>query len=804
MSFFQVIIPPLNQPLTYEVPDDSRHNPCIGQRVLVQLKKKQVTGFLWEKIESPPTDIEIRPILRLLDPLPLFPPVLVPFLYWIADYYLHPLGQVLKTALPPGLSVSEFQKVIITPLGKKVFQEKKLPEQERQVLQTLIPAKGRAFSRFSGKEKKILRDFEEQGWIQQTSCLRKETARPLKEKWVYPGDRFQKEHFQSKDHPLFDFLADNPTLPLKELRSRFPLSPARLNTLCRKDLIELKEQICWRDPLGEILAQENGPYNLNDEQEQALFQIREALKSTSYESLLLHGITGSGKTEVYIRAATETLKQGRSVLILVPEIGLVPLIEGRFRLRFGEKIALLHSGLSEGERLDQWRRIQEGMCPVVIGTRSAVFAPLDNLGLIVVDEEHDPSYKQGEHLRYNARDLALVRGRLASALVVLGSATPSLSTLYLRRQKKIGYLGIKKRVRDQALPDIRLLDMKQFRHGRRIPLFSPPLLEAIDQNLKEGKQTLLFLNRRGFDTLILCTLCGAVIKCRNCSLTLTHHAREKQLLCHTCGYHQPLPERCPSCHKEGIKALGLGTEKVQQELALFFPKAAIDRMDRDTVSRKRSHFEILKKLRDQKTDILIGTQMITKGHDFPLVTLVGVLCADLSLNWPDFRAGERTYQLLAQVAGRAGRGLHPGQVLIQTFNPEHYIFKYVEQHNYLGFYNQEIRFRRSLKYPPFSRLICCLIQGHKEEEVSLISEELGRFLRQALRKNNWASTLEILGPVPAPITRIKGWYRWQLLLKGENIRILHQAAVMVRDRETDLVKGRKVRILLDVDPVDML
>ncbi|MEW6185037.1 MAG: primosomal protein N' [Thermodesulfobacteriota bacterium] len=804
MSFFQIIVPPLNQPLTYEVPDDSQQPPRVGQRVLVHLKKKQVTGFLWEKIENPPSDVEIKSILRILDPQPLFSRAMVTFFSWIADYYLHPLGQVLKTALPPGLSVSDFQKVIITPLGKQVLQKEKLAGTEKRILQALVPSKGLAFSRFSGEEKKILLDFEKQGWIQQTSDLRKETARPLKEKWIYPGDHFQKENFQTQDHPLFDFLADHPSLPLKELRLHFPLSAGRLNTLGRKGLIQLKEQICWRDPFGEILAQENGPFLLNDEQEQALVQIREALKSTSYESLLLHGITGSGKTEVYIRAATETLEQGRSVLILVPEIGLVPLIEGRFRLRFGEKIALLHSGLSEGERLDQWRKIQGGMCPVVIGTRSAVFAPLDNLGLIVVDEEHDPSFKQAERLRYNARDLALVRGRLASALVVLGSATPSLSTLYLRRQKKIGYLRIKKRVRDQALPDIRLLDMKQFRHGRRIPLFSPPLLEAIDQNLKEGKQSLLFLNRRGFDTLILCTLCGAVIKCRNCSLTLTHHAREKQLLCHTCGFRQPLPERCPSCHKEGIKALGLGTEKVQQELALLFPKAAIDRMDRDTVSRKRSHFEILKKLRDQKTDILIGTQMITKGHDFPLVTLVGVLCADLSLNWPDFRAGERTYQLLAQVAGRAGRALHPGQVLIQTFNPEHYIFKYVEQHNYLGFYNQEIRFRRSLKYPPFSRLICCLIQGHKEEEVGLVSEELGRFLRQALRKNHWASTLEVLGPVPAPITRIKGWYRWQLLLKGENVRVLHQAAVMVRDRETDLVKGRKVRILLDVDPVDML
>ncbi|MGA3084101.1 MAG: primosomal protein N' [Thermodesulfobacteriota bacterium] len=804
MPFFQVIVPPLHQPLIYEVPSDFSIEPRIGQRVLVPLKKKRVTGYLWEECTKPEVGPTIKPVSSILDPKPLFSETMRPFFTWIAHYYLHPLGQVLKAALPPGLSVSDYQMVEITPLGIKALQAGGLQENEKEILQSISSSKSRSFSRFSPEEKKILKSFEDHGWIQRTTRLKKETARPKKERWVFPGPNFQKNKFSIKDHPLFDFLSPLPGLPLKDLRKHFPLSAQRLSTLGRKGLIEIREQICMRNPFGEILAQETGPLVLTSEQEQALTRIQEGLRSGSYNSLLLHGITGSGKTEVYLRAADETIQQGRQVLILIPEIGLVPLMEGRFRLRFGDKIALLHSGLNSGERLDQWRRIQEGLSPVVIGTRSAIFAPFNSLGLIVVDEEHDSSYKQTDSLRYHARDLALVRGQQTSSVVVLGSATPSISTLYLRRQKKIGYLGIHKRVQEQTLPDIKFVDMKEFRRGRRISLFSPPLEEAIGRNLDQGKQTLLFLNRRGFDTLILCTLCGAVIKCRNCSLTLAYHAREGQLLCHTCGYRMPLPLRCPNCHQEGIKALGMGTEKVQRELAALFPKASIDRMDRDTVNRKGAHFEILKKLRDQKTDILIGTQMITKGHDFPQVTLIGVLSADLSLNWPDFRAGERTFQLLAQVAGRAGRGVHPGQVYIQTFNPDHYIFNYVGHHDYLGFYNQEIRFRRALKYPPFSRLINCLFQGNQETAVAQVAEKAGGYLRKEIQKNKWAASLELLGPVPAPISKIKGRYRWQMLLKGENNRILHQAAGLIQGAEKSLIQGTGVQIILDVDPVDML
>lgn len=803
MPYFQVIVPPLDHLLTYEIPSALSPEPKIGQRVLVPLRKKWVTGYLWEETGPPEAGLEIKAVSEILDPSPIFSEDMRPFFLWIARYYLYPLGQVLKAALPPGLSVSSYQSIEITPHGISVLQEGRLPEKERKILQSLF-SKGQSLSHFLPEEKSSLPGLEASGFIQQTTLLKKESARPKKERWIYPGACFQRDFFSEKDLPLFDLLSACSCRSLKDLRVQIPLSPQRLTTLKSKGLIEIREQVCWRDPFGEILAVENGPLELTGEQEQALNRIKEGLRSGSYQTLLLHGITGSGKTEVYLRAAAEALEQGRQALILVPEIGLIPQMEGRFRLQFGEKIALLHSGLNPGERLDQWRRLQSGSAMIAIGTRSAIFAPLKALGLIVVDEEHDPSYKQTDSLRYNARDLALVRGQMTQAVVVLGSATPSISTLYLRRQKKIGYLGIHKRVQEQKLPEIHLIDLKKFRQGRRIPLFSPPLQEAIARNLDQGKQTLLFLNRRGFDTLILCTLCGAAVKCRNCSLTLTYHAREGRLQCHSCGYHLPLPERCPECHQAGIKALGMGTEKVEQELRALFPAAAIDRMDRDTVTRKKSHFEILKKLRDEKTDILIGTQMITKGHDFPQVTLIGVLCADLSLNWPDFRGGERTFQLLAQVAGRAGRGTHPGQVFIQTYNPDHYIFKYVCLHDYIGFYNQEIHFRRALKYPPFSRLINVLFQGNVEARVVETAGKTQRLLMQAVKKNHWEPLLELLGPVSAPIAKIKGRYRWQMLLKGENSRILHQAAMMIKQAEKDLSQGKGVQIILDMDPVDML
>jgi primosomal protein N' (replication factor Y) len=803
MSFFQVVIPPLDQPYVYQIPTPTLIPPEIGQRVLIPLRNQLVTGYLWEPAPDPGPEQSVKMIDQILDPQPLFSPSLRAFLSWISRYYHHPLGQVVKASLPPGLALNSLEVIEITPRGAEALTGSELPRMERELLSELAHRR-RPWGKLDLEQKKMAARLQTQGLIRRIKHLSREKTRTQKVKWVYPGPRFSKEAFSEKYQALFEFLQRPEGLPLTDLRLFFPLPSRLLNQWRRKGLLEIREQPCFRNPLGEIFCLEERPETLTTEQEQALLKIKRALADGRYRSLLLHGVTGSGKTEIYLRATEETLALNRQALILVPEIGLVPQMEGRFRTRFGEKIAVLHSGLSPRERLDQWRRIQMGETPVVVGTRSAVFAPLESLGLVVVDEEHDPSLKQQESLRYHARDLALVRAQLVQAVAVLGSATPSLTTLHLLDQKKMAYLPLTRRVRQRAMPEINLIDLKQFRKGRRETPLSPPLLEAVKTQVEAGHQILFFLNRRGFEPLTLCTLCGAPVRCRNCSVSLTFHAASQELLCHLCGFHQPLSPLCPACGREGIKTIGWGTEKVEKELKMLFPETVIDRLDRDTVSKKNAHYQILKRFQDRKTQILVGTQMITKGHDFPGVTLIGVLCADLSLNWPDFRSGERTFQLLAQVAGRAGRGPYPGKVFIQTYNPDHYIFEYVRRHDYLGFYRQELKFRREFEYPPFTRLVHILIQGNPETGVRDQAQEIGNLLSREREKRNLTTSLTLLGPVPAPISKIKGRYRWQILLKGKDPRMLHQISAWVQETGKHILKGSGVQLILDVDPVDML
>ena len=803
MSFFQVVIPPLDQPYVYQLPTPLPVSPEIGQRVLVPLRNQRVTGYLWEEIPDPGPDQPIKLIEQILDPQPFFTPSLRALLSWVSRYYHHPLGQVVKAALPPGLAVSSRDVIEITPRGIEHLNTSSLSRVEREML-TDLTSKRLPWAKLDFEQKKLATGLQSQGLVGRLKHLPKEKTRPKKVKWVYPGPGFSEEAIPEKERPFFDFLRGSEGWPLKDLRLLFSLPPRRLNQWCRKGLLEIRERPCFRNPLGEAFCAEEKPEVLTSEQEKALEKITRALTAGRYQSLLLHGVTGSGKTEVYMRAAEETLALDRQALILVPEIGLVPQMEGRFRTRFGEKIGVLHSGLSSGERLDQWRRIQSGETPIVLGTRSAVFAPLEALGLIVVDEEHDPSLKQQESLRYHARDLALVRAQQAGAVALLGSATPSLTTLHLQDRKKMAYLSLPHRVHQRPMPEITLIDLKQYGKGRQGTPLSPPLLEAVRTQVEAGRQILFFLNRRGFEPLTLCTRCGAPVRCRNCSVSLSFHAASRELRCHLCGYHQPPSQRCPACGQDGIKTIGWGTEKVEEALKQLFPDTAIDRLDRDTVTKKNAHYQILKRFQEQKTQILVGTQMITKGHDFPGVTLIGALCADLSLNWPDFRSGERTFQLLAQVAGRAGRGPYPGRVFIQTYNPEHYIFEFIRRHDYLGFYRQELNFRREFEYPPFTRLVHLLLQGLSEKQVREKAQEIGSLLSWEREKKGWTSSLTLLGPVAAPINKIKGRHRWQILLKGKDPRVLHQLSTWVEELGRRVLQGSGVQLILDVDPVDML
>ncbi|MGH7848634.1 MAG: replication restart helicase PriA, partial [Candidatus Binatia bacterium] len=548
---------------------------------------------------------------------------------------------------------------------------------------------------------------------------------------------------------------------------------------------------------------------LTAEQESALEAISRRLEKGGFETFLLFGITGSGKTEIYLRAMELAQRQKKRSLILVPEISLTPQLLDRIRARFPGQVGVLHSALGPAERRTQWWRMMRGDVMVAVGARSAVFSPLPSLGLIIVDEEHDPSYKQEEGLRYHARDLAVVRGQILGCPVVLGSATPSLETFHNSLDKRYRLLELTRRVAERSLPEVNNVDLRPAarevwgrQDGNRALMFSAPLKEAIQENHRRGRQTLLFLNRRGFANFLQCRLCGFVIRCPHCSVTLTFHLQHQQVTCHHCGFHKRSESLCPQCSNSTLSPLGVGTEQVEQELVKLLPQARVGRMDRDTTQRRGSHERLLREWEKGQIEILVGTQMIAKGHDVAGVTLVGVLLADLSLNVPDFRAAERTFQLLSQVAGRAGRGDDPGKVIVQTYAPDHFALQSVVAHDYRGFFFSEIEFRRALSYPPFSRLALLRLEGARAAEVERCAHVLGERLRAAVKKAGYeGDELHILGPASAPIERLRGRYRFQILLKGRrSARVLEHAR-----RAQSLFTGpRSVRFRVDVDPQNML
>jgi primosomal protein N' (replication factor Y) len=537
---------------------------------------------------------------------------------------------------------------------------------------------------------------------------------------------------------------------------------------------------------------------LNPAQQEAFAAIGAAIESGQFRTFLLHGVTGSGKTEIYLNAIEATMAAGRGSLMLVPEIALTPAVAGQFFARFGDRVAILHSAFSDTERSEQWRRIRSGAAGVVVGTRSGVFAPVRNLGLIVVDEEHDQSYKQEETPRYNGRDVAIVRAQAAGACVVLGSATPSLESRYNAQRGKYTLLELPERIEKRPMPRVELIDMREeFLETRKQATFSRRLVEGIGQRLDNREQTMLLLNRRGFSSFVACRTCGERIQCRNCSVTLTFHRRDRRLLCHYCGYAERVPSVCPKCHSEHIYFLGVGSEKVEEELHREFPRARITRLDRDTVTGKRQYEVILQGFREGNFDILVGTQMIAKGHDIPNVTLVGVVSADVGLGLPDFRAAERTFQLLTQVAGRAGRGDLPGIVLVQTINPDHYAIRMAAAQDYQAFYEKELNFRRMMHYPPFTAMANLLVRSEKQEEALRLSAELGRLLTPAPEK------IKVMGPAEAPVPRLKSEFRYQLLIKSADRKLLNVLLQRVRDFALDN-KWPATALVIDVDPLTLM
>ncbi|HSM74779.1 MAG TPA: primosomal protein N', partial [Desulfobacterales bacterium] len=669
---------PVQGTYTYSVPTPFLDQLQPGKRTLVPFGRRRVTGYVLGVLASPDAGLEIKAVLDILDERPLFPADMIPFFRWVADYYLHPLGEVIKAALPQGINLCDRAALSLTPEGQAALAQASLPPLTRQVLERIsqraCQPKDLVRSPGSAVPAALLHALSNAGWVTRTRVLKRPATGSRTERFVTLAPAAQRADLTGltpKRRQLLEAVAAAGEISSGRLGDILPGAARLLGPLVHCGLLQVTHKTVHRDPFGEAI-QPDRPRQLTDEQAAAVTRVETALAG-GFAAFLLAGVTGSGKTEVYLQLAAQAVSRGRTALILVPEIALISQTERRFRARFGERVAVLHSGLSAGERFDQWRRIVQGETPIVIGARSAIFAPLQDLGLIVVDEEHDNSYKQDHGLRYHARDLALVRAKQAGCVALLGSATPSVQSWHNAESGKFEALRLSRRVENRSLPEITVVDLTETRDARGIRRFiSPTLEEAIAAALVRNQQVLLFLNRRGFASLPICAACGEALKCANCDITLTYHRHASAYRCHYCGYSRSAAACCPLCGSARIKLLGLGTEKVAEGVATLFPEARVARMDRDTTGRKGETLKLLKGLRDGTIDVLVGTQMVAKGHDFPNITLVGIICADMSLSFPDFRAGEQTFQILAQVAGRAGRGGAAGRVILQTYTPGHF------------------------------------------------------------------------------------------------------------------------------------
>jgi primosomal protein N' (replication factor Y) (superfamily II helicase) len=744
--FVDVAVPfPILQLFTYAVPDELRERACPGVRAIVPFGRRQVTGLVIR------TNREARPEAKslgaILDREPLLSCKLLDLGLWLSSYYLAPPGEAYRIMLPPGL------------LSRSVLADSfnRWPVRKQKAVVSVEPGPG-------GAE-------------------------------LTPRQRELLEQLQATSLPLL--MAD---------AARQGLSLSMVTTLQKKGLLRIGETEIERSPWSSTHVQEGdvSKHSLSPDQLRVFQRLQQGVAKGVFQSILLHGVTGSGKTEVYLNAIDAALAQGKSALLLVPEIGLTPQVARYFQRWFGEEAAIMHSGLSDGERFDQWRRIREGDAKVVIGTRSALFAPLRNLSLIIVDEEHDSSYKQEETPRYHARDTAIKRAQIEDAVVVLGSATPQLETYYLASKRgQYGYEPLAQRIQDRPLPTVRVVDMRtEFQTRGRASIISSVLEMAIADRLAGREQVLILLNRRGYSPLLMCRSCGSTETCESCSISLTYHQDINRLTCHYCGFQRKVPENCRSCGKQYIQFIGEGTERIEEILKELFPNARIGRLDRDTVARRGSIAGILGDFGAGKTELLVGTQMIAKGHDFPGVTLVGVLAAEQSLRLDDFRAAERTFQLLTQVAGRAGRGDRPGEVIIQTYFPNHYSVKYACAQDYAKFFQEEIKFRFRFRYPPYTALANLLFFGKDRERTERLAHDFSRILTEERNVLSDEKRMRFLGPAPAPRERLRGEYRFQLLIKTTNRAELHRVLNTAFDRLGGQAGIRGVSI--DVDPISLL
>jgi primosomal protein N' (replication factor Y) (superfamily II helicase) len=758
MRLADVALPvPVGHPFSYAVPDKLAARVVPGARVLCALGGRRVLGVVLDVREADPP-AGVKSLAAAVDELPALPDDLLAFLRDLSSYYLAPIGEALRLALPP--VEKSAARVIAEPLPGEA-----------------MPLFGHAGGGVGGRRVQ---------WVTPTSKVDPDPhAKPL----------------GGQAAAILAHLRAAGAVPLAKLEQTWGNARAAVRRLDALGLALVESRDAPDDAPFEEVAPRDAPPKLTAEQEQATRAIEQTLRARRAATFLLHGVTGSGKTEVYLRAIAVAREVRRGALMLVPEIALTPQLVARFRARFGDDVAVLHSGLTPRERLAMWKRLRSGDVDVAIGARSALFAPVRDLGLIVVDEEHDPSFKQEEGVRYHARDMAILRARRAGGVCVLGSATPSLETEHLARIGKAEKIVLASRARAQPMPRVEIVDLRRIGAGptgdKRLSL---PLHRALEETLRAREQAILFLNRRGFAPSVRCEACGEMCSCDDCSVALTFHKREGTLRCHYCDVELALPAACPKCQSPRLVLEGLGTERLEETLAAAFPEARIARLDRDVASG-RSIEKVLARVRAREVDILVGTQMVTKGHDMPHVTLVGVINADAALSIPDFRAAERAFQLLVQVAGRAGRGDVPGRVLVQTYGPDHAAIAFGAKHDVSGFVERELSDRRELGYPPYSRVALVRVDAPTEEAARQACAVLADAARAACAAADLGD-VELLGPAPAPVARVRGRYRFRLMLRSADRA--HLRSVLLK---TDAARGqlpRGVRSTVDVDPVQLL
>jgi primosomal protein N' (replication factor Y) (superfamily II helicase) len=804
---------PLRNTFTYAVPEAMRDEVRPGSRVLVPFRKKSIVGVVIEMTESAPEGTPIREVSKVLDLVPALTPKLIELGLWIASYYLAPIGEVFRAMLPPVTEIARKRQVVLTDTGRTLALQLKegraltdLGADEVAFLQRLLEKKGKlslATGSKLGIAAESLQRLQKRGYLElhETVEGRKRKTQTVVA-WKGAVDSAAKVE-NEKEKRIRELLqAERGPLPLPQLLKLARVSRSLIERMLRDGILE-----SWEEPVDPAEDPFDSGYTppahtLNETQESAFNAIRARFELGEFGVQLLHGVTGSGKTEVYLRSVQDTLARGKTALVLVPEIALTLWIGRQCRAWFGarfEGVAVLHSALSDVERAREWWRVRNGEARVVVGTRSAVFAPLENLGLIIVDEEQESSYKQEEMPRYHGRDVAVVRAKLEKSLALLGSATPSLETYYNAEHGKYELLTMAKRVENRSLAAVEIVDLRlDFQQTHQASPISKVLHDGIAECLNFQTQALILINRRGYSWSMLCRSCGASVQCANCSISMTYHKSRNRLECHYCGFVQAVPKACPKCDSKYVYFFGEGSEHLQERLHKEFPGARIARLDRDTARTKQQYQETLGAFAGGALDILVGTQMLAKGHDFQRVTVVGVISADSSLSLPDFRAAERTFQLLTQVAGRAGRGDLPGRVLIQTYYPEHYAIQDAVRQDYVTFYERELHYRRMMGYPPFVSLANVIVRDTNLEKAIAWSRRLSEYFSPHDGKG-----VRVLGPASAPLARLKKEHRYQFLLKSPKRAVLTKLLSGALEF-CDAKEIPQTALLVDMDPLSLM